>query len=139
MNQAELRKLAEERIKDASALIDCGRWEFAYYAAGYAVECALKSCLLARMIHTGWVFQQKKKIEECWTHDFNSLCHIAGIKDELGEHLKANEFFSRNWETVLQWDVSSRYETKTEADARAHFAAITDEPDGVFLWLRNYW
>ena len=50
MNQAELRKLAEERILDAKALLDGKRWELAYYTAGYAVECALKSCLLARMV-----------------------------------------------------------------------------------------
>ncbi|NJR43126.1 MAG: HEPN domain-containing protein, partial [Akkermansiaceae bacterium] len=49
MNQAELRRLAEERVRDAEALLAGGRWEFAYYSAGYAVECALKSCLLARM------------------------------------------------------------------------------------------
>src|SRR5438552_17336 len=73
VNQAELRQMAEERIKDAKALIDGGRWEFAYYATGYAVECALKSCLLARMIHTGWVFQEKVKVDECLTHDFQKL------------------------------------------------------------------
>ena len=65
MNQAELQKMAEERLKDAKALIDGGRWEFAYYAAGYAVECALKSCILARMIDTGLVFQEKFKGDEC--------------------------------------------------------------------------
>ncbi len=59
MNQAELQTMAEERLKDAKALIDGGRWEFAYYAAGYAVECALKSCILARMIHTGLIFKEK--------------------------------------------------------------------------------
>lgn len=53
MHQAEFRALAEARIQDAKALIDGGRADLAYYVAGYAVECALKSCTLARMIHTG--------------------------------------------------------------------------------------
>jgi len=39
--------MAEERLRDAKALLDGQRWEFAYYSAGYAVECALKSCVLA--------------------------------------------------------------------------------------------
>jgi hypothetical protein len=61
VNRAELRQMANERIKDTKALIDGKRWEFAYYAAGYAVECALKSCVLARMIYTGWVFDDDVK------------------------------------------------------------------------------
>jgi HEPN domain-containing protein len=51
--------MSEERIQDAKVLIDGGRYEFGYYAAGYAVECALKSCLLARMVHTAWVFEER--------------------------------------------------------------------------------
>ena len=41
MNRADLQAMAEERVKDAKALLDGGRWEFAYYVSGYAVECAL--------------------------------------------------------------------------------------------------
>ena len=75
--------MANERIKDAKALIDGKRWEFAYYAAGYAVECALKSCLLARMIYTGWIFDDNvKKVDDCRTHDFLKLIQIAGLRDE---------------------------------------------------------
>jgi HEPN domain-containing protein len=89
VNQADLRRLAEERIRDAKALIDGGRWEFAYYAAGYAVECALKSCILARMTHTGWVFDEEvKKTDECRTHEFPKLIQIAGLRDELNTKLR---------------------------------------------------
>jgi HEPN domain-containing protein len=48
VNQAELRQMAVERLKDAKALLGQRRWEFAYHAAGYSVECALKACVLAR-------------------------------------------------------------------------------------------
>ncbi len=44
--------MAQERILDAEALINGDRWAYAFYVAGYAVECALKSCILARMIHS---------------------------------------------------------------------------------------
>src|SRR5262245_38389375 len=88
--QAELRQMAQERIKDAKVLLDGGRWEFAYYAAGYAVECALKSCLLARMIHTAWVFQEKWEAKACLTHDFGKLIDLAGMRDELNNKLAAS-------------------------------------------------
>ena len=45
MNRIDLQKLAEDRIADAAALLNAGRWSAAYYLAGYAVECALKACI----------------------------------------------------------------------------------------------
>jgi hypothetical protein len=143
VNQAQLRQLAEDRILDAAALIGGGRWSYGYYVAGYAVECALKSCLLARMIHTGWVFKEKVKIDECLTHEFDKLTQIAGmwdlLNDKLRESAAAGGEFVANWQTVGIWEVTSRYATKTESEARALYAAITDNPHGILLWIKNYW
>lgn len=135
--------MAGERIGDVKALLDGKRWEFAYYVAGYAVECSLKSCLLARMIHTGWVFQEKAKLDECLTHDFLKLIQLAGLKGELDARLAdsavAGGEFVMNWNTVTKWKVTSRYVVKSEAEATALYAAITDVPHGVLPWIRNYW
>lgn len=139
MNQTELRKLAEERVKDAEALLAAGRWEFAYYAAGYAVECALKSCILARMVHTAWVFEEKWKAQECMTHDMIELIRLAGLKGELDDALAASSEFVSNWATVEKWKVVSRYESKTEAEAKALLAAINDAMHGVLIWIKAYW
>lgn len=143
MNQAELQKMAEERLKDAKALIDGGRWEFAYYAAGYAVECALKSCILARMVHTGLIFKEKWDAKECLTHEFGKLVDLAGLTAQLHVDVQASAAAGKelalNWATVKQWTVTSRYEAKTEADARRLYAAIADEPYGVLRWIRTYW
>ncbi len=143
MNQADLRRMAEERIKDAKALIRGKRWEFAYYAAGYSIECALKSCLLARMIHTAWVFEDKWNARECLTHDFNDLIRLAGLNNELNARLAASaasgDRFEPNWRVILRWTVTSRYAARTEADARDLFAAITHNPDGVLRWVKKYW
>jgi HEPN domain len=144
VNQADLRRLAEERIKDAKALIDAGRWEFAYYVAGYAVQCALKSCVLARMIHTGGVFDEAvKNVGDCRTHEFLKLMQIAGIKDDLDIRLKQSaadqDEFGANWHEAKAWNVVSRYEAKTEAEAKKLYAAITDEPYGVLKWIQSYW
>lgn len=87
MNQAELRQLSQVRIQDAAVLIAGGRWSFAYYVSGYAVEFALKSCVLSRMAHTGWIFEPKVKIDEVLTHDFGKLVEIAALRDELNARL----------------------------------------------------
>jgi hypothetical protein len=139
VNQADLQSLAKARILDAEALLDGDRWSFAYYVAGYAVECALKSCLLARMIHTGWVFQEKAKINDCLTHNFGELVSLSGLTDELNAQLESNPAFVGNWGITTQWKVTDRYGTKTEAEAKALYVAITDEPDGVLKWIMNYW
>ena len=151
LNQADLRRLAQERIQDASALLAGGRWSFAYYVAGYAVECALKSCILSQMIHTGWIFESKVKIDQVLTHDFAELVELAGLKTQLNVRLAASAaaataaggpaggIFVGYWGTVLQWDVASRYQTKTEAEAREIYEAITHAPDGIMQWIQNFW
>ncbi len=150
MNQSELREMAKERIKDAKVLLRGKRWEFAYYAAGYSVECALKSCVLARMIHTAWVFEERWKAQECLTHDFDELVRLAGLTDELNAKLSASAAaavaggppggqFSNYWGTVLRWKVASRYQTTSEADATELYIAITDKSDGVLKWIQGFW
>src|SRR5438309_266340 len=95
--------MAEERLKDAKALIDAGRWEFGYYAAGYVVECALKSCILTRMILTGWVFEEKSKTEACRVHEFAKLNDIAGLTEQLNADLQASSAAGK--EFALNWGV----------------------------------
>jgi hypothetical protein len=135
--------MAEERIVDAQVLLSGSRWAYAYYVAGYAVECALKACVLARMIHTGGVFQDKKFAEWCWTHEFGKLVELAGLTDELNTKLSASAAaggaFVGYWGTATQWKETSRYEDKTEAEAKALYEAIHHDPDGVLKWIRNYW
>ena len=144
MNRDQLHQLTRERILDAQALIDGGRWSFAYYNVGYAVECALKACFLSRMPITGWVFRDKVKIDECRTHEFKKLIDLSGLSSELADHVAASSAFggsfSANWEIVKVWKVDDRYSlSKTEGEAKALLAAITDQPDGVLEWIMKYW
>jgi hypothetical protein len=139
VNQALLRLMAEERIIDAAALRAANRSAYAYYVAGYAVECALKSCVLAQMIHTGGVFTSKKFAEECFTHDFGALVKLAGLTAQLNAELAANPAFVGFWGTVTLWKETSRYEQKTQPEADALYLAITDNANGVMRWIQKYW
>jgi hypothetical protein len=136
--------MTEERLRDADALMTGDRWAFAYYVAGYAVECALKACLLKRMVLTGWVFDDSaKRVDECRTHDVFALIRIAGMQGDLDRIHAAGTpeglAFQANWKVVKKWNVASRYNERSEAEAKELIAAITDEPDGVMTWIRNYW
>ena len=86
MNRAELQQLAADRLLDAQTLLDApggGRWSGAYYLAGYALECGLKACILARIEKTGAIFVDKKFSEKCFTHRLEDLIDLAGLRTEL--------------------------------------------------------
>jgi HEPN domain-containing protein len=147
VNQAKLQKLATERLRDARALLKGKRWAYAYHVTGYAVECALKSCVLARMVHTGWVFQDKIRLEDCRTHDLKTLIGVAGLTDQLNANLKASaaagKEFIRHWGVALQWKVESCNLLKRSAAAKSEaeelYRAVPHNPHGVLRWINNYW
>jgi hypothetical protein len=46
VNRAEFQKLADLRAREAGVLLAARCYDGAYYLAGYAVECALKACIV---------------------------------------------------------------------------------------------
>lgn len=142
MNRADLQRLAEERIEDSRALLTVHRWPGAYYLAGYAVECGLKSCILAHIEKTGAIFADRdyvKRLGDSWTHELVTLVRIAGLDAAQGLAHQANPNLKVNWSIAKDWNESSRYQLKTQADAEALFEAITHPDDGVMTWLRTIW
>ncbi len=141
MSRAEFRQLAEDRILDAAALLApvAQRWSAHYYLAGYSVECGLKSCVLAYVERTGVIFKDKKFLENCWTHDLEKLVKFAGLATEFGQARAANPVLDGYWGVVKDWTEESRYQQKTQVQAEALYAAITNNPDGVMPWIRVRW
>jgi hypothetical protein len=61
--RADWQQLADDLILDAQAHLAPGvdRWSAAYYLIGYAVECGLKSCVLARVAaHPEIIYQDRQ-------------------------------------------------------------------------------
>lgn len=50
--RTEFRELADQRLDEAKALLDLGKWAGAFYLAGYAVELALKACIIKRLMES---------------------------------------------------------------------------------------
>jgi hypothetical protein len=115
------------------------QWSGAYYVAGYSLECALKSCILAFIDRSGIIFKEKKFAEKCWTHDLESLLDQAQLKSERDNRTKTNPDFGRNWAIVKDWSEESRYQTYARFDAQKLFNAITDQNDGVLTWIKAFW
>jgi len=139
VNRAEARQFADARVVDAKALLDAGRWHAAYYLVGYAVECGLKACVLAYVDHTGIIFQDKKFAEKCFTHDLEALVKAADLEITRGLDIQANADLGINWQIVKDWSVDTRYQDKSELDAKRLYQAVTDIANGVLPWIKNYW
>ena len=142
MNRLELQQLTRERVRDARALLAYGQWSGAYYMAGYALECALKSCILKHLHDTGIIFKDKKyldKLAKCWTHDLAQLLELAGLTADFGRACGANSQLNTYWGVARDWEEVSRYEQKAESEARELFKAITNVPDGVLPWIQSRW
>ncbi len=50
--RAEFQQLAEARLEEAKTPLDAGKWDGAYYLAGYAVELALKASIIKKLMAT---------------------------------------------------------------------------------------
>ena len=139
MNRTELQRLCDERIKDAEALLAASRWSGAYYLAGYALECALKSCVLRYVERTGIIFDDRKFAEKCWTHDLETLVRQADLMTERGHAIAQESRLGTNWLVAKDWSETARYSLSTQQQAEKLFDAITNPTHGVLPWIRNYW
>ncbi len=140
MNRDEFQKLSDERIQDAKALLAAARWSGAYYLAGYALECALKSCVLAYVERrTEIIFEDKRFSEKCWTHNITTLVKQADLDGEREVAILANAQLGINWSVAKDWSETTRYRLSTQQQADGLLDAITDNSDGVLQWVKNHW
>lgn len=138
MNRVELQQLTRDRLRDAKALLAARRWSGAYYLSGYAVECAVKSCIIVYLMKTDQ-FPARRFSEQCWTHDLQQLVHLAGLQTALAAAIAADPVLHANWEIVTEWDEASRYVRQTRKLARLLYNAIIDKKHGVLSWIKIYW
>ena len=142
MNREDLQFLSRERVREAEALLAHGLWSGADHIVGYAVECGLKSCILSHLYQSGIIFKDRKyldRLAKCWTHDLVQLMDLASLTTDFGEARSVNPLLDDHWAVVKDWQEISRYEQKTEKEARELFKAITIVPDGVLPWIQSRW
>jgi hypothetical protein len=123
------------RIEEAVILLNAGKWDGAYYVAGYSVECALKSCIIKKLMATD-AFPDKKFSEQCYQHNLTLLLRLADLEDELNKSGPV----SLKWVTVKDWTEQSRYEFgRAEQTVRDFCNAIIDPAEGVLPWIQSRW
>jgi hypothetical protein len=140
VNRLQWQQFAERWLVAAKALLAAHSWGPAYYVAGYAVECGLKACILARLAEVPeLIFDDRKFSERCWTHSPLELVKLAGLEAQRAADATANPTFGKNWLAVKDWSEQSRYENTSHQNAKRLYAAIADKRNGVMQWLRARW
>ena len=78
MNRSDFQQLADVRIDEAAVLFAQGKYDGAYYLAGYAVECGLKACI-ARLTSQDDYPPKPKAIHDYYSHDIEKLLKTAAL------------------------------------------------------------
>jgi HEPN domain-containing protein len=138
MNRFRFQELAEIRIEESMVLLSQGKYDGAYYLAGYAVECALKACI-AKLTNQYDFAPKPAAIREHYSHEIRTLVKTAGLFTELSADLRVDPELEANWNLVERWSEESRYERRTQADAEDLITAITDPDHGALTWIKQRW
>lgn len=134
---ADLRLLAEARLREAELLLAGGEASGAYYIAGYAVECGLKA-VIARTF-AAYQLPPKQLIVDSYTHDVSVLVRVAGLNDSLVQEMSIDADFASKWNVVKDWSEASRYEEWSATQATAMVHSVGDPTSGVLRWIRPFW
>lgn len=129
---------ADAKLDEAEVLLSAGRWSGGLYLAGYAVELAIKACIIKKLMATD-AFPDKEFSRKCYTHELSELFKQAGLGTAFDAAMSADPILTDNWKTVSSWSEAYRYRRADEVEARALYAAISDPAHGVLTWVKTCW
>lgn len=138
VTRADFQALAELRMNEALGLLSLKMYDGAYYLAGYAVECALKSCIAGKTLAEE--FPPSPDITKgYYTHNLTALVGHAGLDRALQQDTASDAVLDGHWSVVKKWTEHSRYDRKTRDEADELINAVTDADHGVLPWIKARW
>lgn len=137
LNKQSAQKLAIMRLEEARILFDKGYFSGAYYLAGYSIELAIKAVICKQF--KSETIPNKKIVQDIHQHDLSNLMNLSGLLVALEEAKKNNTAFSRYWAIVIQWSEHSRYEIKSQQDAKDILEAIDHQQNGILVWIHRHY
>lgn len=137
MKREDLQAMANAKLEDALLLLRNERYSNAYYLAGYAVEFGLKACI-AKQVRAEAI-PDRAFIQRVFSHQFDELINLAGLKATLEEKQAGDPDFDANWAIVSEWTPDSRYEVRDPSTVQSFLTAIADPASGVLPWIKIHW
>ena len=118
-------------------MLSNGNYSGAYYLCGYAVECALKSCISKKINQSE--IPDKKFINDCYTHNLKDLVKLAGLENARNVLERNDANFAASWAITKDWNETGRYNIFTQIQAQELYNSITSRRGGILSWIRLYW
>ena len=145
-SQAEFQTLANKRLEEARTLRSAGHHEAAFYLAGYAVECGLKSAVCKTLQID--IFNLSTDIHRPFkTHRLDYLIVLAGLSKQLADDIAndasvsvaANSFVNApsGVDRWLAWSEELRYNVTGCSPMVCQ--EFVNNVDRFLVWLRNHW
>lgn len=109
LKSEKLFELIEEKLADAQALYESGRYDGAFYICGYAVEIGLKKKICETL---GWDEypgngKDPSKYTSFKTHDLEVLLSLSGVE-------KRKVSFMAEWSIIMKWNPEIRYSSEKQ-------------------------
>ncbi len=132
----DIISLAEEKLNDAEYLIKGGRYNTAFYIAGYVIEYMLKAKICKTLgIENLFDFENTdpKKFHvdgnlnrSFKVHDYDQLLVLSGLYPDFDIQM-SNVKFKANWSKVCTWSENCRYLTgKNESETKDMLTSIKE-------------
>ena len=119
-------------------LLSAGKWDGAYYLAGYAVELALKACVIKTLMATD-AFPESAFSKNCYTHDIEKLVRLAKLEGPRKLATDGDPVLKSYWAYVPNWSEEKRYYRISQTEAEELYRAIADSSHGVLPWIKTQW
>lgn len=134
MDRADWQRLSLARQRESAILLDAGAYAGAYYLIGYAVECALKACIVKAL--PAQSMPDRKLSNAFYSHDVEQLLALTELRGDM----IADPARRLNWNEAKDWNEQARYRGDIAAeDAQSLYRACTETEKGVLAWLRKSW
>lgn len=149
----EIKQLANLRLAEATILLEAGKYDGAFYLAGYSVELMLKAKICEHLridnlfnkqgCNLQGISDLRKVVE---THDINLLLLFSGLEQKFriakATNVKLRDtylFFTASTGNKTDWNEQVRYlpiNSKTENDVK-EFIDLLDHEEGLLKWIEQ--
>lgn len=131
IDRVTLEEIGQERLAEATVLVDAEHYAGAIYLAGYAVECYLKAAICAAL-------RWSELRTTFAVHDLEALLDYTGLEPELRQAKAVRERFNKIQGMWREGRI--RYQRPggvSKVNAEEFLSWVGDDAVGVVPWVKK--
>ncbi len=148
--RTEFQELTILRLEEATTLLAHNYPDGAFYLAGYAVECALKSAICRTLNIDDFFDAYSTKphgakvkddiVQKFKTHDYGTLLVLSGLYFKLETAITFDVLLGDAWTIIrtLSWTEQYRYEISVRKEQTA-VQGFIDSVNIFLQWIKTHW